>query len=155
MLKEKDFTKRLGLRKRMLLFVIVSIITGCQQNIENDSIIQNTEVEIVDETEVTTDTPTDELGMISELFPDENLAEIIVRDLTRFSVIEGQEITTSSIVTQTELDEFTFLTSSSSNISDLTGVEYLTNLIELRASSNKISDLTPLSHLTNLVYCVI
>jgi len=51
---------------------------------------------------------------------------------------------------QSDLIGLTELSASSKNISDLTGLEHCTDLIDLRLGQNKISDLSPLSNLTNL-----
>ncbi|MBN2588592.1 MAG: leucine-rich repeat domain-containing protein, partial [Sedimentisphaerales bacterium] len=50
----------------------------------------------------------------------------------------------------TDMLELTNLQSSNMNISDLTGLNYATNLKSLKLPENKISDISPLANLTNL-----
>ena len=74
-------------------------------------------------------------------FPDENL-EAAIRDA--LGKPAGEEITA------TELADLTMLWALFSDITDLTGLEYCTNLTELNIYGNQISDISPLSSLTNL-----
>ena len=76
------------------------------------------------------------------IFPDENL-DAIIRDT--LGKPTGEEITIA------ELANLTVFSASSSDITDLSGIEYCANLIELDLSSNQISDIYPLSTLTNLM----
>ena len=73
--------------------------------------------------------------------PDSNLRAKIETVLGKAS---GAPITTTDIATLTELN------ADSANISNLTGLEYATNLIELWLNDNNISDVSAVSELTNL-----
>ena len=53
-------------------------------------------------------------------------------------------------ITQAEMAILTFLGAYEVGISDLTGLEFATNLIDLNLAGNNISDIAPLSGLTNL-----
>jgi len=75
------------------------------------------------------------------LFPDENL-EAAIRDA--LGKPPGEEITAA------ELAKLTTLKAESSGISDLSGLEYCTNLTELSLWENEISDISSLAPLTNL-----
>ncbi|EDN8189261.1 LPXTG cell wall anchor domain-containing protein [Listeria monocytogenes] len=79
---------------------------------------------------------------INEVFPDENLANIMKKKLAKTSV--------TSDVSQTELDSVVKLTAESKNIASLEGVQYLNNLKTLWISDNKITDINQLSGLTKL-----
>lgn len=79
---------------------------------------------------------------IKEIFPDPNLAKVIVNNLN---------ISVDSIVTQTQLDSIYSLVARASNIGNIEGMQYLTNLEYLDIDNNIIkNNLTPLSKLTNL-----
>jgi parallel beta-helix repeat protein len=56
----------------------------------------------------------------------------------------------SGPIYSSDLDTLTTLIKQSSGISDLTGLEFCTSLVELDLRANAISDLTPVSGLTNL-----
>ncbi len=73
--------------------------------------------------------------------PDANLRAIIEDKLGKAS---GAPITSSEMASLTRLEAFY------SGISDLTGLEFATNLTSLNFSSNNITDLSSLSDLTNL-----
>ena len=75
--------------------------------------------------------------------PDSNLRAAIETDLGKAS---GDPITAA------EMETLTFFRAIDANISDLTGLEYATNLTYLFLWNNSISDLSPLSGLTNLQY---
>ena len=75
------------------------------------------------------------------IFPDGNL-EAAIRDA--LGKPAGEEITAA------ELLNLTTLWALFSDITDLTGLEYCTNLTELNIYGNQISDISPLSSLTNL-----
>ncbi|EAD8593641.1 hypothetical protein AF305_15395, partial [Listeria monocytogenes] len=79
---------------------------------------------------------------ISTIFPDANLAIVIMVKLVKSSV--------DDVVTQTELDTIRVI--NADGIADLSGMENLTNLeyLSLSAKDNQISDVSPLSNLTNL-----
>ena len=75
--------------------------------------------------------------------PDPNLREAIRETL---QLPAGQPITQQQMLLLENLDI------EQAGITDLTGLEYATNLGSLQAWLNPISDLTPLTHLTNLIY---
>ncbi|MBC1904737.1 KxYKxGKxW signal peptide domain-containing protein, partial [Listeria innocua] len=80
---------------------------------------------------------------ISDIFPDANLAELVRVFLGKASV--------SDVVTQDDLNTITSLNQySSSNISDLSGMEHFTNLSNLVLNGGQISDISALSGLTSL-----
>ena len=89
--------------------------------------------------------PSGDAEMVS--IPDVNLRAAIEAALGKAS---GETITRGDMSTLTRLDAV------NKDISDLTGIEYATNLIRLnfgtgnRRNNNTISDLSPLSNLTNL-----
>ena len=58
-------------------------------------------------------------------------------------------------ITQAEMAILTFLEAYKVGISDLTGLEFATNLIDLRLDGNNISDIAPLSGLTNLTHLLL
>jgi internalin A len=74
-------------------------------------------------------------------FPDENL-EAAIRDALG-KPVDGE-------ITIAELTELTALRASSSDIVDLSGLEYCASLTELNLWHCQISDITPLQNLTNL-----
>ena len=73
--------------------------------------------------------------------PDANLRAKIEEVLGKAS---GATITTADMETLTSLDAY------SANISNLTGLEYATNLTALQLQDNSVSNLSPLEGLTNL-----
>ncbi len=73
-------------------------------------------------------------------FPDENL-EAVIRDA--LDKPEGD-------ITLAELAELTMLSARYQGITDLSGIEYCTNLTWLELSRNQIRDVSPLASLTNL-----
>ncbi|MBC2262809.1 KxYKxGKxW signal peptide domain-containing protein, partial [Listeria sp. FSL L7-0091] len=84
-----------------------------------------------------------EATAISNIFPDANLAEAVRAQLYKGSV--------DDLVTQSNLDGLTQLNNvSNKNISDLSGIEHLTNLTSLYLNNNAISDISALSGLTSL-----
>ena len=74
------------------------------------------------------------------VFPDENL-EAVIRDA--LDKPEGD-------ITPAELAGLTMLNAEVLRITDLTGIEYCTNLSELDLDINQISDISPLASLTSL-----
>jgi len=80
---------------------------------------------------------------INELFPDENLANAVAGALGMAD--------SSAAVTANDLEEVTNLEAYGRNIRDLTGMEYLSEIMFIQLSNNLISDLTPLEHLTNIM----
>ena len=75
--------------------------------------------------------------------PDPNLRAAIETTLGKAS---------GTPITAAEMETLTFFRAIDANISDLTGLEYATNLTYLFLWNNAISDLTPLSDLTNLQF---
>ena len=73
--------------------------------------------------------------------PDANLRAAIETALRK---------TRDSLITRAEMTSLTRLEASTSDIRDLTGLEFATGLTSLNLSENIIPDLTPLSGLTNL-----
>ena len=74
-------------------------------------------------------------------FPDPNL---------RRAVQEALELPNEKPITQQEMRRLTNLPAENREITDLTGLEYTTNLKILELSFNQIQDLTPLAGLVNL-----
>ncbi len=73
--------------------------------------------------------------------PDENLKQVINLRLGK---------TTTSELTATDLERLTELNVYRADISDLTGLQYATNLTRLSLESNDIKDISVLENLTNL-----
>ena len=73
--------------------------------------------------------------------PDPNLRSAIENALGK---------TSGATITVEDMERLTFLDASDSNIGDLTGLEFATNLAELDLSNNNISDISALAGLTNL-----
>ena len=86
------------------------------------------------------DTITDLIVLWAVTFPDENL-ELVIRETINRP--EGPIYTL-------ELQGITSLTLSDENITNLTGLEYCTNLKRLEIYDTWVSDISPLSSLTNL-----
>ena len=78
--------------------------------------------------------------------PDGNLRAVISDSLGK---ARGAPINRADMATLRRIDAGGY---PSNNISDLTGLEYATNLTELSLIANQISDISPLSGLTNLTY---
>ncbi|EPX7433779.1 InlB B-repeat-containing protein [Listeria monocytogenes] len=79
---------------------------------------------------------------INEIFTDENLANAIKATLNKPS--------TTSDVSQAELDSISEVTAESSNIASLEGAQYLNNIDTLVLNNNKITDLNSLAGLSKL-----
>ena len=75
------------------------------------------------------------------VFPDKNLEKAIRTALDKPA---------GEAMTPAEMAELTELITSHQGITDLSGIEYCTNLTLLDFGSNQISDLSPLVSLTNL-----
>ena len=73
-------------------------------------------------------------------FPDPNLEQVIRDDIDK----------STGNIYESDLAGLTFLIASRQGISDLTGLEYCTNLTDLWLSENNISDISALSGLTKL-----
>ncbi len=80
-------------------------------------------------------------GGTKSIFPDKNL-EAAIRDA--LGKPAGEEITVD------DLAILRYLNAKARGITDLSGIEYCTNLTLLFLSDNQISDISPLSSLTNL-----
>lgn len=80
-----------------------------------------------------------ETGVV--IFPDENLEKAIRKTIQKHDgdILIG------------DVNKITEMRAEEMNITNLTGIENLTNLIRLNISTNKISDIEPLKSLTNLV----
>ena len=68
----------------------------------------------------------------------------------RAAVRDALDLADGDRLTKAAIRDMTELSASSSEISDLTGLEFATNLIDLKLNGNSISDLSPLSGLENL-----
>ncbi len=115
------------------LIISILLVTSCTQVV--------TDKEEVVEQE-TTETPV-QIPIESQVitFPDKNL-ETIVRDALGKPF--GEEILS------TELAQLTELRIKNSSVSDITGLEYCTNLTFLEIRETPITNISPLSSLTNL-----
>ena len=78
-----------------------------------------------------------------DIIPDSNLRTAIEKDLGKAS---GAPITTEDMKSLYELE------APNASITDLTGLEYATNLTLLELGNNFISDISPLKGLTNLIW---
>ena len=117
------------------LMVLSLVLASCAPAVEEEEeVTAPEEEEVVVEEEVA---PAPE----TVTFPDENL-EAAVRDALGKPV--GEEITVAELATLTTLG------AESSNITDLSGLEYCTNLTILTINENQISDISPLASLTSL-----
>lgn len=74
--------------------------------------------------------------------PDPNLKAAIINQL---NIKEGT-------ITKLDMEKLTYLNANSQEISDLTGLEYATNLNTLILINNLITDISVLEHLTNLKF---
>ena len=84
----------------------------------------------------------DQLHLVVEV-PDPNL---------RQAIREALSLTDGVPLTQLEMLRLTELQASQRDITELTGLQYATNLENLHLSENQIQDLTPLANLTNLIH---
>ena len=84
----------------------------------------------------------DQLNTVVEV-PDPNLRQAIRETL---SLLDGVPLTQLAILSLTNLE------AGQRDITDLTGLQYATNLENLYLSENQIQDLTPLANLTNLIH---
>ena len=75
--------------------------------------------------------------------PDANLRAAIAKTLGK---------TPNARITAAEMATLTRLEAHDAGISDLTGLEFATELVELRCNNNSISDLSPLAGLMKLAY---
>ena len=66
------------------------------------------------------------------------------------AVREALDLAPDAPITQEAMAELTYLDASSRDITNLTGLEYATNLTELWLRRNDIIDLTPLQNLREL-----
>ena len=70
----------------------------------------------------------------------------------REAIREQLQLSAGTPITQQQMLQLETLNVEQAGITDLSVLEYATNLESLRAWDNPISDLTPLTHLTNLIY---
>ncbi|MBC2038443.1 MucBP domain-containing protein [Listeria marthii] len=80
----------------------------------------------------------------AKVFPDAALAQAIVKAAT------GSE-DTSKIVTQADLNKIIILTANGKGIADLTGMDLLVKATTINLNNNQITDISPLTQLPNLV----
>ncbi|MBF2394304.1 MucBP domain-containing protein [Listeria marthii] len=80
----------------------------------------------------------------AKVFPDAALAQAIVKAAT------GSE-DTSKIVTQADLNKIIILTANAKGIADLTGMDLLVKATTINLNNNQITDISPLTQLPNLV----
>ena len=78
-----------------------------------------------------------------DLFPDAGLRDAVKAEL---SITDDYDLCID------DMGSLTYLVHQDSSISNLTGLEYATNLKYLNLSYNQISDISALSGLTNLTY---
>jgi hypothetical protein len=82
---------------------------------------------------------------ISTMFPDENLAKEIAQALNG-----NQSINT--LTTETELEKINNLNIEQKGIKDLTGLDYLINLVDINGNRNHITDVSIISKLPNIKF---
>ena len=70
----------------------------------------------------------------------------------RQAVSEALHVPVESPITAADMRQLTALNAAAREITDLTGLEYATNLTELRLGENPITDISALAHLTQLRY---
>ena len=70
----------------------------------------------------------------------------------RGAITEALELPANTPITQQEMLKLTKLVANRKNITDLTGLEYATNLEVLSLVNNRITDISPLTTLTNLTH---
>ena len=75
--------------------------------------------------------------------PDENFKKVL---LEKYDIDEDKKITKNDMM------NIEYMDISYSNISNIQGIEYATNLKQLNAAHNSISDLNPIKDLTNIGY---
>ncbi|MBF2627202.1 MucBP domain-containing protein [Listeria marthii] len=80
----------------------------------------------------------------AKVFPDATLAQAIAKAAT------GSE-DTSKIVTQADLNKIIILTANAKGIADLTGMDLLVKATTINLNNNQITDISPLTQLPNLV----
>ncbi|MBF2503616.1 MucBP domain-containing protein [Listeria marthii] len=80
----------------------------------------------------------------AKVFPDAALAQAIAKAAT------GSE-DTSKIVTQADLNKIIILTANGKGIADLTGMDLLVKATTINLNNNQITDISPLTQLPNLV----
>ncbi len=82
------------------------------------------------------------LAQVVEI-PDPNL---------RRAVSEALNLPADASITQVDMRRLTSLNAKNRQITELTGLEYATNVTELRLGENPITDISPLAHLTQLSF---
>ena len=97
-----------------------------------------------------------EIGMGDFLFFVQNFGVISIPDANLRAAIETALGKTSGVsITEAEISTLTELSVPSADISDLTGLEFATNLTYLDLASNNITDISPLAGLTNLANLIL
>ena len=92
------------------------------------------------------------LILISVVSHAEETAEQWMPDVAlRAAVREAVELPTETPLTKAHIQQLEFLNAHNGGISDITGLEFATNLKVLHISKNPITDLRPLANLTQLV----
>ena len=91
------------------------------------------------------------LLLVSVVSHAEEMAEVWMPDAALRAVVqEALELPTDAKLTQEKMRSLTYLSARDREISDLTGLEFATNLRELYLNKNPITNLRPLSNLTFL-----
>ena len=75
--------------------------------------------------------------------PDANLERVLR---------EALHVPVGTSITEADMRQLTSLNAAARQITELTGLEYATNLTELRLGENPITDISPLAHLTQLSF---
>ena len=75
--------------------------------------------------------------------PDTNLERVLR---------EALKLPAETPITEADMRQLTSLNAAARQITDLTGLDYATNLTELRLGGNPITDIRPLTHLTQLTF---
>ena len=70
----------------------------------------------------------------------------------RGAITEALELPANTPITQQEMLKLIKLVANRTNITDLTGLKYATNLEVLNLVNNRITDISPLANLTNLTH---
>lgn len=83
----------------------------------------------------------DVLGTISEVFPDENLAQVMAVTLNK---------SVDDTVTRGELERVSYIDGANCGIKSLEGMQYISKASHVYLSGNAIADLRPLKNLTEV-----
>jgi Leucine-rich repeat (LRR) protein len=82
--------------------------------------------------------------------PPELIVEVAFADPSLEAAVRGAIAIVTGPIYSSDLGELSHLEASARNITDLTGLEYATNLTTLDLVNNQISDISPLGNLTSL-----